>query len=39
MLNVFSFRSGESMLASVAYVGIRPVKLGHEINSSRVMSL
>lgn len=39
MLNVFSFRSGDSMLAPVAYVGECPVKLGYEINPSRIMSL
>ena len=39
MLNVFSFRSGEPMLASVADVGFRPVHFGYEIDPSRVMSL
>ena len=39
MLNVFSFRTGDLMLASVTDVSACSVKIGHEIHFSRVMSL
>ena len=39
MLNVFSFRSGDFMLATISDIGVYLINFSHEIYTSRVMSL